>query len=82
MPDNTAADGGDDPGPIETGPVANVVNHDPRPFETGGVPNVRGNDPGPIDVDVAKGSARRSANPTASHGNHFGDIAGHSDDDH
>ena len=37
MPEETTSDSGQDPGPIETGPVENITVYDPGPIEVGAV---------------------------------------------
>ncbi len=52
MLDNTESDTGEDPGPIETGPVAKVAYNDPGPIDTGLEAEAAYHDPGHIALDA------------------------------
>jgi len=53
MPEEIMSEGGQDPGPIETGPVDNLVPFDPGPIELGDV--VTGPPPGESHPGEAAG---------------------------
>lgn len=66
MPDNTVPDSGQDPGPIETGPVASLADNDPGPIEFGNV--------------VLKSFSRSPADPMAGRDLHLGHVLERDDD--